>query len=133
VFPKGTTVTKQVYLELLMDHLESSFEKTQANIFQQDGAPAHTAKIVKEWLNNCAVDFIKDWPGNSPDISPVENLWAVMKAKLQGRDTSTLSKLEAELHNCWAEFKHETLQNLAESVPKCLKEVLKKKGNAIKY
>jgi len=41
-----------------------------------------------------------------------------MKAKLRGRDTSTLSKLEAELLNCWAEFKHETLQNLAETVPK---------------
>ena len=52
IFPKNTTITKEVYLELLMDHLESSFEKTKAEIFQQDGAPAHTIKIVKEWLDD---------------------------------------------------------------------------------
>lgn len=133
VFPKNTTITKEVYLELLMDHLELSFEKTKAEIFQQDGAPAHTAKIVKEWLDNCEINTIKDWPGNSPDISPIENLWAVIKAKLRDRDTSTLPKLEKELRTCWADFKPETLQNLADSIPKRLKEMLKKKGNAIKY
>ncbi len=77
-----------------MDNLESSFEITKAEIFQQDGAPAHTAKIVKEWLDIREINTIKDCPGSSPDISPTENLWAGIKAKLHDRDTSTLSKLE---------------------------------------
>ncbi|MPC60002.1 hypothetical protein E2C01_054037 [Portunus trituberculatus] len=60
----------------------------------------HVHKAGTGWLNNCEINIIKDWPGNSPDISPIENLWVVMKAKLRGHDTSTLSKLEKELHNC---------------------------------
>jgi len=46
-------------------------------IFQQGGAPAHTAKVTQQWLQWLAVhcpDFIdKDsWPPNSPDINPVD-------------------------------------------------------------
>ena len=37
VFPKDTTINKEVYLELLIDHLKSSSEKTKADIFQQNG------------------------------------------------------------------------------------------------
>lgn len=68
VFPENTTVTEEMYL----DNLESSFEIEKVKIFQQDGPPAHTAKIVKEWLDNCEVKTIKDWPGYSPDISLTE-------------------------------------------------------------
>ncbi len=43
-------------------------------IFQQDLAPAHTAKSTKSWLNDHGVGVL-DWPANSPDLNPKENLW----------------------------------------------------------
>ena len=133
ILPPNTSVNKKVYLELLWDHLEPSFEATQAVTFQQDGAPCHTAKEVTQWFEDCHIPLLKPWPGNSPDISPIENLWAIIKAKLRGRDTSSLPKLEAEIRKCWEDFKPEVMQNLADSVPKRLRDVIKKKGNAIKY
>ncbi len=42
-------------------------------IFQQDLAPAHTAKSTKSWLNDHGVGVL-DWPANSPDLNPIENL-----------------------------------------------------------
>ncbi len=42
-------------------------------IFQQDLAPAHTAKSTKSWLNYHGVGVL-DWPANSPDLIPIENL-----------------------------------------------------------
>ncbi len=36
-------------------------------IFQQDLAPAHTAKSTKSWLNDHDVGVL-DWPANSPDL-----------------------------------------------------------------
>ncbi len=42
-------------------------------IFQQDLAPAHTAKSTKSWLNDHGVGVL-DWPSNSPDLNPIENL-----------------------------------------------------------
>ena len=58
--PSNDTVNKEAYYTLLNLHLESSFEKTQTSIFQQDGAPAHTAKLLKEWFTDCEIDYIKD-------------------------------------------------------------------------
>ncbi len=43
-------------------------------IFQQDLAPAHTAKSTKSWLNDHGVGVL-DWPANSPDLNPIENIW----------------------------------------------------------
>ncbi len=42
-------------------------------IFQQDLAPAHTAKSTKSWLNDHGVGVL-DWPANSPDLNPIENI-----------------------------------------------------------
>src|SRR6218665_629353 len=47
-------------------------------IFQQDGAPAHTARVTQEWLHaNCPEIIEKDrWPPNSPDLHPPDyNVW----------------------------------------------------------
>ncbi len=53
------------------------FFKDADFIFQQDLAPAHTAKSTKSWLNDHGVGVL-DWPANSPDLNPIDNL-CVMK------------------------------------------------------
>ncbi len=42
-------------------------------IFQQDLAPAHTAKSTKSWLNDHGVGVL-DCPANSPDLKPRESM-----------------------------------------------------------
>ena len=104
--PKNETMNKEKYLELLSDNLYDSFIKCRVNvnngIFQQDGASCHTANIVKSWFEFVNIEYIQDWPGNSPDLNPIENLWAIMKEELRGRDTSSLPKLEKEIQDVWA-------------------------------
>ncbi|GFV31162.1 transposable element Tcb2 transposase [Trichonephila clavipes] len=45
----------------------------QSWIFQDDNAPCHRAKVVQKWLKDHTVDR-KNWPGQSPDLNPIESL-----------------------------------------------------------
>ena len=128
VLPRNTTVRKESYINLLNENLEASLLKTNTSVFQQDGAPAHTAKMVTKWLNQNRVNFIKKWPGNSPDLSPIENIWGIMKRRLQDKDTSNLEKLTAEVRSAWESISDDICHRLADSLPSRLKECKKKKG-----
>ncbi|KAJ5644671.1 hypothetical protein N7507_010682 [Penicillium longicatenatum] len=50
-------------------------------IFQQDNAPIHTAHLVQDTLDKLRCD-IMEWPPYSPNLNPIENLWALLKAAI---------------------------------------------------
>ncbi len=54
-------------------------------IFQQDLAPAYTAKGTKSWFNDHGVTVL-DWPANSPDLNPIENLWVLSRGRWETPD-----------------------------------------------
>ncbi len=71
-----TNVTAPVYQDILEHFMLLSADqlfKDADFIFQQDLAPAHTAKSIKSWLNDYGFGVL-DWPANSPDLNPIENL-----------------------------------------------------------
>ena len=53
-------------------------------IFQQDNALVHTAYIVRDVLNEIDCE-IMEWPPYSPDLNPIEDLWALLKAEILKR------------------------------------------------
>ena len=104
--------------------------------FMHDGARLHTARIVSNWLDDNNFNHFKPWPGNSPDLNPIENLWATMKQRLRGRDTSTVKKLTKEIEDIWEKLDKngkDIIENLAVSLPDRLQEVKKRKGRSTKY
>ena len=137
IMPKNETLNKEKYLQLLKNNLRNSFKKckiaTKKPIFMQDGATPHTAKIVKDYFRINNIKYIEDWPGNSPDLNPIENLWAHIKVELGNRDTSTLRKLQWNTRDIWNNFNLKTLHNLVNSIPGRMAEVIARKGNPIGY
>ncbi|KAI3642747.1 hypothetical protein MP228_012302 [Amoeboaphelidium protococcarum] len=73
-----------------LQELEMNYGRSY--IFQQDNAPCHTAKTVKECMANNHINLLEDelgakgkWPAASPDLSPIENAWAICKQQRQSR------------------------------------------------
>jgi transposase len=73
------------YTAILADHLLPSMEESGISeediIFQQDNDPKHTSKKATEWFKEHDITLL-DWPPQSPDISPIEHIWVVLKKRL---------------------------------------------------
>ena len=78
----ATTMNGPKYVELLKNKLLTVYNIT---IFMHDGAQS---KIVKKFLGKNHVTAL-DWPGNSPDLNPIENLWAKMKDFVAEKQSSS--------------------------------------------
>ena len=50
-------------------------------LFQQDNAKPHSAHVTTAWLHGKRVRALV-WPACSPDLSPIENVWHIMKHKI---------------------------------------------------
>ncbi len=75
-----STVNAAIYQGILEHFMLPSDNKLYGDadfIFQQDLAPAHTAEGTKRWFNDHDVTVL-DWPANSLDLNPIENLYRVL-------------------------------------------------------
>uniref|UniRef100_A0A8C6XQK8 Tc1-like transposase DDE domain-containing protein n=1 Tax=Naja naja TaxID=35670 RepID=A0A8C6XQK8_NAJNA len=78
-------VNAAVYQEILEHFILPSTDELYGDadfIFQQDLAPAHTAKSTKIWFNDRGITVL-DWTANSPDLNHIENLWGIAKRKMR--------------------------------------------------
>ena len=101
---------------------------------QQDLAPCHTSKKVKEYMADNNISCLS-WPGNSPDINPIENLWAIVKKRLRSHDCTTKTKLIEAIIAIWhrdIEVK-DMCQRLVFSMPDRVAMLIAAKGGHIKY
>jgi len=93
-----------------------------------DNAPAHTAKVTKEYFNTKGIKIVTNWPGNSPDLNPIENAWGITKQVVYSQQHNTLDELKVAAEKEWGDMSITTLRNLMLSIPRRLEKVLKLNG-----
>jgi hypothetical protein len=123
------TVTKDTYLDLLKRTIGKRTWKDK-RFWQQDNATAHTAAVVKNWLD-LNVKCAPKWPANSPDLSPIENLWGCMWRDAMKSRPDTKEKLWESVQKTFREYSNEFIDNLVLSFRRRLLKVIEKKGDSI--
>jgi hypothetical protein len=132
-----TTMNSTWYCSILQNEVASTLDDHfggayRAN-FQDDGAPCHRSKVVKRKCRQLGISQMP-WPGQSPDLNPIENMWSFLKTKVRAHCPRTLDELKAAILQVWFnEIPLWYCQRLINSMPSRIKLVIKRKGFPTKY
>lgn len=124
-----------LYRDILRRNLQQSARKLNIQsdfVFQHDNDPKHTARSVKIWLEG-NVSNVLEWPPQSPDINPIENLWDYLDRQIRQTPINNLNELKTALQEEWDKIPVKITQELVESIPRRLAAVRIAKGYPTKY
>lgn len=136
---KRNSVTAKRYVgEVLLPALipfwtEMCEERGWAEVVE-DNCRIHTAKISMACRQRYGLDSIP-WPAASPDLSPIENVWSILKrkvAQLHPRPR-TVAELKTALIRLWDELDPSEFDACIDSMPRRVQQCIANKGGHTKY
>jgi len=106
VIPDKAKVNGKLYCEILLPRLIEDCKSLLPSrfIFQQDGAPAHTAMLAQNWVATNCSDFIgkDEWPPNSSDFNPLDyHVWGAILEQYKTPKPNTIDELKKVLQTIW--------------------------------
>ncbi len=93
---------------------------------------AHSAKATSTWFKDHGIPVL-NWPANSPDLNPIENLWGIVKRKMRYARPNNAEELKATIRAIWALITPEQCHRLIDSMPRRPAAVIQAKGAPTKY
>lgn len=141
------TLTAARYLEMLETTLEEWLEEMPlaqnfAIWYQQDGAPAHNAITVINYLNNrfnnqvIATNTPVKWPPRSADLTPLDFfLWGTIKNKVYGSNFSynNVQELQESVQGAFNSINRRTLTKVMNSIMKRCQLCLENNGQHFEH
>ena len=129
------TMDQHQYLEVLKNYFipelraaEGQFEGNW--VLMQDNAPAHTARLIKDYLSKESITML-EWPPYSPDLNPIENIWNWIKKKVG--ICATVAEIEEKVFQAWNSITPEMCMNYCGHYERRLQAVKKADGYSTKY
>jgi hypothetical protein len=130
------TINEVSYSEHVVPIVASYIQSHPGLIFQQDNASGHRARSVREKFQELGVPIII-WPAYSPDLSPIEALWNLMKDWIEATygdlEKYSLKKLRQIVAESWDNITSEQLDELIDTMPARCQAVIDAGGLCTKW
>jgi hypothetical protein len=123
---------KSILQQHLIQSSQRLFPVNTAWWFLQDNDPKHSSRLVQDWLFSHGVQLI-DFPPYSPDLNPMENLWANLKRRVEEHNPRNIQELTQHIHNEWSRTNRSYLCKLSDSMPQRCRAVIVNQGHRTKY
>jgi hypothetical protein len=96
---------KYVDRPILWPTCKKLLEEDPEFVLMEDNAPGHDCWYTKSEREKAGITAKVDWPPNSPDFNPIEQIWMLMKSRIQTRRgaerVTTLSRMKKDLQEEW--------------------------------
>ncbi|GET65325.1 IS630 family transposase [Rhizophagus irregularis DAOM 181602=DAOM 197198] len=118
----------QVINDFVVPTLHTHFPQGNG-IFQEDNAAPYRSRVATATRENAGIVTL-DWPAQSPDINPIENIWAEMKMMIRRRSPppSSISVLMEYVTDAWNDISPEYYRKLIKSMPRMVDAVISANG-----
>lgn len=135
-------ITTEEYMVVLRDTLlpeGSRIFRSQgvtAWTFQQDNDPTHRVglQVLKEYTKEKGASIaMMTWPPNSPDLSPIENVWGYVDGKVQAKGCTSFASFKQAVLEELKRVPKDMLRNLCASMRGRVSMVLSSGGDKTKY
>jgi len=128
------TIDSRTYCKLLEDSgvigdLQRFFGENLQ--FMQDNARAHTSAFSKDFFAKHKINLLEGWPAKSPDLNPIEHLWALLKVRMDLTKVTSLEELDQEMLRAWNTITIEEINNHVDSFPSRLVVCQEHNGNSL--
>jgi len=101
-------------------------------ILMQDGATAHWSADTREALNVAGFKVLEGWPSGSPDLNPIEKVWARLEQCVADRGPYGREELQQFVYDEFLKLSDEFIEKLVLSFKGGLQECVKNSGNSLK-
>ena len=126
----GATM-KRILTANLIPSAEKLFNLPEQWYFLHDNDKKFHSKVVQEWLHGVGVSCI-DFPPYSPDLNPIENLWAALAREVEKTPCNDVEQLQDVAAAAWENASKPLMAELVASMPRRIAAVIRAAGSHTK-